>query len=388
MRITRIAAAEIDGPLALRWRGLQTHPGCPQWRHPFLSADLARLTGEVRPTSRVAVIEDAGAVVGLWAFDEPLRGFAWPLARHMSDLQCPLIDPHWAQTRADFRSAQDRHPAHLLQTMARACGLVRVHYDHLLSSRAPDLIDPPDVLGHPQAREGDPWRVGWMIDLAQGFAVYRREQERQTRWWRRTEGKARRWSASVGSLSFTEDVRDDEAWLALARWKSMQYRQSGLRDNFSIRWIRQWLERLRWSDTPALRGALHVLRADGRVVAVHFGFRGDDLLHHYLPAFDRNLSMHSPGNILLAHLLEQAPGAGLRWIDFSVGDMEFKQAISNAPRLLAQGVIGPTWMKQIGSWMRQTQAGLRQCPGLLPVARRGKRVWRALANGPRPTGAR
>jgi hypothetical protein len=93
MRVTRIAAREIDAPLACRWTVLQSHPGHPEWLHPFLSAAFAQLTAEIRVHARVAVIEDAGSIVGLWAFEEPLPGLAHPLARHGVRLRGVLPSP-------------------------------------------------------------------------------------------------------------------------------------------------------------------------------------------------------------------------------------------------------------------------------------------------------
>jgi CelD/BcsL family acetyltransferase involved in cellulose biosynthesis len=405
MRMTRIAPHEIDAGVQARWRSLQDHPERPEWQHPFLSAELARLTGEVRPASRVAVIEDAGRVVGLWAFELQWPEVARPLARHMSDLQAPLLDPDWVADQTPraalglTRPASDDVAAPWGaggSTLTRLAGLRIVQYDHLLvAAQGIDLaasIGDAGAGGHAGASTpagnarslDETWRVGWMIDLRQGYPAYRRLQDRQTRWWRRASSKARRIVEAMGPLSLSDDIHDDEAWHALARWKSSQYRQSGLRDNFSIAWVREWLERLRWTDTPHLKGVLHALRAGGRLVAVNFGLRGGNILHHYLPAYDARVAVHTPGHLLLAQLVEQVAAEGVHWIDFSTGDMEFKQSVSNAQRPLAQGVVAPHWVRRLRHWTHQADAGLRALPGLRPVARQGRRALVALANGPSP----
>jgi CelD/BcsL family acetyltransferase involved in cellulose biosynthesis len=406
MKITRIAPHEIDAGVQARWRALQTHPDRPEWQHPFLSPELARLTAEVRPASRIAVIEDAGRIVGLWAFELQWPGVARPLARHMSDLQAPLLDPEWVATMprctaqaqaAGGTEPQAASPA-VWSRVARLAGLRMVQYDHLwVAAPVSDTIasfarhcasarDPASASAAPPGRRASqaPWRIGWMIDLRQGYPAYRRLQDRQTRWWRRTESKARRITEILGPLSLSDDIHDDEAWQALARWKSSQYRQSGLRDNFSIPWVRDWLERLRYANSPALTGVLHALRAGGRLVAVHFGLRGGEVLHHYLPAYDVQWAAHSPGHLLLARTVERAAADGVHWIDFSTGDMEFKQAVSNAQRPLAQGILAPHWVQRLQQWGHQTEAGLRALPGLRPVARQGRRALMALVNGPSP----
>ena len=375
MRVTRIAAREIDAPLACRWTALQSHPGHPEWLHPFLSAAFAQLTAEIRVHARVAVIEDAGSIVGLWAFEEPLPGLAHPLARHMSDLQGVLLDPQWADDQmgsAQWGSAERGFAESPLRSVARQLRLPLVRVDHLLPSRQAPMASR---------------RIRWMIALHEGFDAYRREQSPRTRWWRRAPGKARKLAEAMGPLTWRDDVRDDEAWTALARWKSAQYRASGLRDNFAIGWVREWLERLRWADSPGLRGSLQSLRAGGQVVAVHFGMRGHHILHHYLPAYDSALSDQSPGSVLLEQTISQAPAQGVTMIDLSTGDMDYKQSVSNRQEFLERGSIGPGVLLRLEALAHRTADGLRGWPGLLPVARLGRRALVSVINGPaRPQG--
>ncbi|MFZ9405704.1 MAG: GNAT family N-acetyltransferase [Burkholderiaceae bacterium] len=369
MRVTRIPAHEIDESLTRHWHALQAHPDHPEWLHPFLSPEFAKLTGEVLPRSRVAVIEDAGTIVGVWTYEAFPGGLARPLARHMSDLQGLLIAPG---------------PEHLLPWIARQCGLRLLRFDHLLPSEAlirAAMTSEPSSSSDSLAMTVS-LRSGWMIDLSEGFEAYRMAQSRQTRWWRRAPGKARRLAEALGPLSWQDEVQDDAAWLMLARWKSAQYRQSGLRDNFAIGWVRQWLERLRWSDTPALKGSLQSLRADGNLVAVHFGVRGHKVLHHYLPAYARQIGIHSPGSVLLEQTIRHAVNQGLNLIDMSTGDLDYKSAVCNRRRALAIGVLGPGWLIHAVRQARAIEHRLRHWPGLLPVARQGKRALVRVINGP------
>lgn len=372
MRVTRIAARDIDASLSHRWSELQSHPDHPEWLHPFLSAAFAQITARIREPVRVAIVEDAGRIVGLWAFEEPLPGLALPLARHMSDLQGVLLDPEWTRDQTGLganpvtRNRLD--PAACpLRWMARQLRLPLVRFDHLLHSP----IEYP-------ARS----RTRWMIALDQGFEAYRREQSLQTRWWRRAPGKAHRLAEAMGPLTWQDDVRDEDAWIALAQWKSAQYRASGLRDNFAMGWVRQWLECLRWAEEPGLQGSLQSLRAGGRIVAVHFGLRGHHILHHYLPAYDHAVSVYSPGSVLTEQTIAQAPSQGVTLIDFSTGDADYKQAVSNRQEILASGSIGPDGLLRLEALAHQVTDRLRGCPGLLPVARRGRRAWVSLINGP------
>jgi|GEM_PF-1226149 len=373
MRVTCLAPHEIDDGLIRRWNELQSHPEHPEWLHPFLSAAFFQLTGQVRNRSRVAVIEDAGCVVGLWAFESPAPGLALPLARHMSDLQAVLLDPHWSGSlRRSGLDPAGRVAAPVagggpcsLAWLARQAKLYLVRVDHLLP--ASGMVSN---------------RSRWMVDLTAGFEAYQRQQMLRSRWWKRAPGKARKLAQALGPLSWQDDVRDDAAWLALARWKSAQYRASGLRDNFSIGWVRHWLERLRWADGPSLQGSLQSLRAGGQLVAVHFGLRGHHLLHHYLPAYDPRLAMHSPGSVLLEQTIAQAPAQGVTMIDLSTGDMDYKLAVSNCQEVLGMGLLAPPSLLKIDVWTRAAVTQLRRCPGLGPIARKGRRALVSLINGP------
>ncbi|MBB6091643.1 CelD/BcsL family acetyltransferase involved in cellulose biosynthesis [Povalibacter uvarum] len=71
---------------------------------------------------------------------------------------------------------------------------------------------------------------------------------------------------------------------------------------------------------------------DGRVVAQHFGLRSRDTLIWYKPAFDVALREHSPGDVLLKALVQNAQDAGLAELDFSRGDETFKNRFASLVR--------------------------------------------------------
>lgn len=74
-------------------------------------------------------------------------------------------------------------------------------------------------------------------------------------------------------------------------------------------------------------GSVHVraLRADGRLVAGHFGYLWRGALYWGAPAHDVGEEKNSPGLALLALLIRETAEAGLRGIDYTLGVEDFKR---------------------------------------------------------------
>lgn len=69
---------------------------------------------------------------------------------------------------------------------------------------------------------------------------------------------------------------------------------------------------------------LHEVWIDEAMVAAHLGFASDGVFTWYKPTFDPAWSSHSPGEVLLRALIEDARDTDQREFDFTVGDEAFK----------------------------------------------------------------
>lgn len=74
------------------------------------------------------------------------------------------------------------------------------------------------------------------------------------------------------------------------------------------------------------------LELDGRPVAYHFGFRYDDKLIWYKPAFDPAYADLSPGLVLIRCLIDYALQSGCIELDFTIGEEPFKERFTNRRR--------------------------------------------------------
>lgn len=78
--------------------------------------------------------------------------------------------------------------------------------------------------------------------------------------------------------------------------------------------------------------AFSVVHFNQQPIAFHYGFEYGGRFLWYKPSFDSGYRKHSPGNLLLRFLMQQAIDHGCLEFDFTIGNEEFKRRYSNAVR--------------------------------------------------------
>ncbi|HET6647568.1 MAG TPA: GNAT family N-acetyltransferase [Pyrinomonadaceae bacterium] len=73
-----------------------------------------------------------------------------------------------------------------------------------------------------------------------------------------------------------------------------------------------------------------VLRAAGKFIAGHFGYLWRDVLYWGASSFDVREERHSPGQVLIALLLQRLSMDGLNGVDFTLGTEDFKARFGNS----------------------------------------------------------
>jgi len=96
---------------------------------------------------------------------------------------------------------------------------------------------------------------------------------------------------------------------------------------------------------------LHVSegRIGDRLASLHFGFRGEDWIYWFKPAYDPDLSGFSPGMLHIYHMFREESQAGLSGIDFLPGDERYKFVWGTRERLdrtlcIRGNLVGSVWM--------------------------------------------
>jgi len=211
-----------------------------------------------------------------------------------------------------------------------------------------------------------------------GYEAYLAERQRTSKKiFRSTFSKLRKLERDLGATRFEFDDQDSQALDVLMRWKSAQYRRTGHRDRFGVRWIADLVWDLFQTLSEGCAGTLSVLRCDERVVAVHFGLRSESYLSCWFPAYDVELAKYSPGLGLHLRMAEAAAAAGIHYLDLGKGDEEYKRSLKTGELIVAEGWVDLLSARALAS--RFQQAPRRFVVGHPPVARAVRSVLKQVA---------
>ena len=120
------------------------------------------------------------------------------------------------------------------------------------------------------------------MDLSHGYEAYVEGRRRANRKIVLDNGrKIRKLERDVGPIRFVLHENTPEAFEALQRWKSDQYRSSGAYDVFRHRWTIDLLTRLCAIQSDDFAGVFSTLYANDQLIAVHFGIRSRAVWHYW-----------------------------------------------------------------------------------------------------------
>lgn len=311
IRYSVLRPASLDQALVEKWRAIQQ--GVPAFDSPYFCPEFTLLAGQVRDNSRVTVIEDGGEVVGFFPHERTLIGGGRPVGGPFSDFHGVLSGPDatWAAT-----------------DLVRASALRAWDFDHLVSS---GTQFEPYVQAH---------AISPRIHLHAGYEAYVKERRAAgSDYISKTEGLGRKLSREFGALEFTlHDTRED-VLPQLFRWKSDQYKSSGLPDAFSVIWTRDLLGRIAATASEPFAGVCSSLRLDGRLLAVHMGMRSRGVLHYWFPAYEPAFSKFSVGILLLLRVAESISKISVHTIDLGKGEAQYKLRLMNAFQSISEGAV-------------------------------------------------
>jgi CelD/BcsL family acetyltransferase involved in cellulose biosynthesis len=312
MRVTLLRGRELSADLQRAWSRLQQeHPSLDS---PYLSPEFTAAVAAVRDDVRIALLEKDHRIEGFFPFQTGPEGEGVPLADGLSDCQGVV-----AGKRMEWDAPR----------LIRDCGLRSWRFTHLLADQRPFLTFQQSTFAAAH------------IDLSSGYAAFlRKKRELGSRLVEKVQRAERMLEREVGPVHFEVDSDDRAVLRMLMRWKSDQYRRTGIYDRFAIAWIVELLERLWRTRAPGFSGVLSALSVRGEVAAVHLGIRSHRVWHWWFPAYDCRLARYSPGHILLLRCAEAAESLRLQRIDLgNLGASQYKQRFMTGFRLLARGVV-------------------------------------------------
>jgi len=353
-----ISVQDLNDLLIDRWREILVNNDA--FRSPYFQPEFVLALDEVNVPRRpeVVVIRQNDRVVGFFPFQRSRLDGGKPVAGALSDYHGVISEPgsQWC-------------PSALLE----AAGLGSWSFNHLVD---PERRFDPYLL--PKSNNSTPTGSPW-IDLSSGYERYVEERRLAgSDYIPKTEALARKLSRDVGQLHFSWHEPNTEVLHELMRWKSLQYRESGLPDAFAAPWTRRLLAHIAKIDKPSFAGVCSVLRAGDDIAAIHFGMRSKNELHYWFPAYNANYSKYSPGIILLLRMAQAAADRGITSVDLGKGDSSYKKRLKSGEVPLGEGwVERPSLVTTIRRWQRLSES--REKVGYLaPYIRWPLKAWRRL----------
>lgn len=329
MNVSVCVPADLGEPELARWRKIQREDEA--FASPFLSPEFAVAVGHHRKDVRVAVVEDAGQIVGFLPFHWHRRGIGQALGYGLSNAQ------------GFVHSAGYEWQAGELLTK---CGLAVWEFDNLVGQQALRFDGRHAKLGPAP-----------YIDLSHGWNDWIDTKRKASRAVKTVLKHQRRLVRDKGDVSFefnsTSLVRDLDL---LKRWKSHQYRRTGRPDTLAKPWVVAIVDELSQVTTPDFGLVLSVLSQNGQPIAMRLQLSANGLLSGWFPAYDVNYSHYSPGAISTLELVRAACDLGYREIDMAKGYNDLKEMVKNGDRRVAHG-----WAER--PTFAATARRLQQAPG-------------------------
>jgi CelD/BcsL family acetyltransferase involved in cellulose biosynthesis len=327
-RVKVIPGKALDSALLKEWRALQQSN--PDLENPCFAPEFTQAVAAARNDVEVGIIEDRGETVAIFPFQRKAGGRAIPVGGIVSDYQGLICHP-------DFSC----DPKELL----KACRLISWDFDRLLATQ--QSFKPFHKLCEPSA----------LLELSQGYEAYVAERRAAgTEQIKKCMNLMRRLQLEVGPIQFLPHSSDRAALATLLAWKSRQYRKTGWRDLFALKWGRSLVEQIHATQSQSFAGMLSLLYAGDNLVAGHLGMRSRSVWHYWFPAYDPHFAKYSPGLSLLLKMAEHAPQIGLRTIDLGTGLTLYKRRLMNASVSVAEGSLErPSWLSFLRAARRQAK---------------------------------
>jgi len=311
MKFEIVKAGELTPEDVSRWRGFQDADA--SLASPYFCPEFTQAVAAERNDVYVARIEADGEVAGFFPFQRRRFGMGGPVGGS-------LCDYHGVIARQGL--------AWRLDDLMRGCGLVAWEFHALVASQEP--------FAPHHAGKGD----SHYLEVADGIEAYfQKLKEGGSSQPSRLKQARRQLERAHPQVEFIENIDDASLLDQLIEWKSKQYQAGGIHDNFSFPWVVRLLHRIRALRTEHFSGMLSVLKADGKIAALHFGMRSRTVWHWWFPRHNEEFAKFKPGILLIVAAADRASSIGVKRIDLGYGDEEFKLKLRNGGTSLARGRV-------------------------------------------------
>jgi CelD/BcsL family acetyltransferase involved in cellulose biosynthesis len=334
VQVEVVSGRELDGALAASWRELQR--ANPALQSPYFCVEFTRHVAAVRDDVFVAIAREGAELRALLPFQRSWPRVGRPVGGPLSDYQGVIARPD-----TDLDAAE----------LVRGAGLDLWRFDHLLASQR--------AFAPYHARRAE----SPLLDLREGYEAFEAQhRQRGSRQIKDSAYSARRLARELGPLRFEACVEDRSVLEAVLAWKTEQSQRTGTPRLFEHTWARDLILRIHASRGEDFAGVLSALWAGDRLLAGHMGMRSARVWHYWFPAYDRELSKHTPGIVLLLEMARSASALGIETIDLGKGEALYKERLKNGAVVVAEGRVALPSLTATGlrlaergaAWLRRT----------------------------------
>jgi len=297
-----------------------------QYQRAFMTATFVEAVAKIDSMVRLLVLSSDSQLVGLLPIR---RHHAWvgllgvfePVAGEMTDYFGAIVEPNVVLN---------------IDSILRSSGVGLLIFSHL------------DYTQQTLGLTGDEERVG-LRTVVQGVGSEHWEHLRKIdkKLVADTERRERKLVTEHGQLTFELRSSKPQSDLdELISLKKAQYTRTGkddavLFDESNAALLRGLLA----ASATECAGVLSVLRADGKLVAAHFGLQCNSMLHFWFPVYAKEYSTFSPGRILYRYVLNEGSVGGIKVLDRGEGDTQAKRDFANDEHRYFSGVWWPRNLK-------------------------------------------
>lgn len=317
MKISVIAAKDLDASLVARWSAIQSADDA--LRSPYYRPEFTQLVAGCGQDVKVAIIESTGVIQGFF----PYQLKSW---RRLVPVAGGLNDYHGIVAGRDL----DVNAALLL----KACGANYFRFNHMpMTQKA--------FLPHVRFEQVSPvmeLRGGWDAYIQRLAVVQNKKTPGIIASVKKSSNRIER---DLGPLRFEIRETRPDIIETLMRLKTEQRaRTVGLADDpFARPWVRKMMFECVANPQADFGGALCALYAGDTMVACHLGLRSHSTLHGWFSIYDPVHAYYQPALILFLKLAQVGFEDGLDIFDMGRGTQDYKMRFCTNVVPLGEGVV-------------------------------------------------
>lgn len=316
----------------------------PRFAGPCFHPRLFQIVGRCFPGVRVAVIESSEGVGFLPFRKQDSHPVMSPVP--MCDYQA-LID----------RPGIRRHIPSILSQL----GYVAWDFEHLM---AEGLEPAPSHLGNATHSR--------QIFVGESYEAYLRDLKAHGKSQKNLATKRRLLERDVGLVRFVQKTADSLLLRPIFEWKRQRFGSLS-------QGIQRTMEETLHTEEEGFASTLSALYAGEKLVAVHFGMKGDNTLFYWLPAFNPECYKFSPGGLLIQELTAHIHGFEASTLDLGPGGETYKDYFCNRTVDLLRGSYElPSGIIYLRQFKRSLYQAVRSTPLAYRAAQSIARTTRTL----------